>query len=79
MVETAKVNAQYCYEGYQAFLPIEVEWAETGLVLISLTFLSIHGLWCLQTELNFVKKGLAKHFEAVRSLWQYGRRDQNRR
>ena len=30
LVETAKANAQYCYEGYRAFQPIEVEWAETG-------------------------------------------------
>jgi len=33
LVETAKANAQYCYEGYPAFQPMEVEWAETGLVL----------------------------------------------
>jgi hypothetical protein len=33
LVETAKANAQYCYEGYRAFQPMEVEWAETGLVL----------------------------------------------
>ena len=33
LVETAKANAQYCYEGYRALQPIEVEWAETGLVL----------------------------------------------
>jgi len=33
LVETAKANAQYCYEGYRAFEPMEVEWAETGLVL----------------------------------------------
>jgi hypothetical protein len=33
LVETAKKNARYCYEGYRAFQPIEVEWAETGLVL----------------------------------------------
>ena len=33
LVETAKANAQYCYEGHRAFQPIEVEWAETGLVL----------------------------------------------
>ena len=33
LVETAKANAQYCYEGYRAFQPIEVSWAETGLVL----------------------------------------------
>ena len=33
MVETAKANAKYCYEGYRALQPMEVEWAETGLVL----------------------------------------------
>ena len=33
LVETAKTNAHYCYEGYRAFQPIEVSWAETGLVL----------------------------------------------
>lgn len=33
LVETAKANARYCYEGYRALQPIEVEWAETGLVL----------------------------------------------
>jgi len=33
LVETAKAGAAYCYEGYRAFQPIEVEWAETGLVL----------------------------------------------
>ena len=33
LVETSKANAQYCYEGYRAFQPMEVEWAETGLVL----------------------------------------------
>jgi hypothetical protein len=33
LVETSKSNAQYCYEGYRAFQPIEVVWAETGLVL----------------------------------------------
>jgi len=30
---TTKANAQYCYEGYKAFQPIEVSWAETMLVL----------------------------------------------
>jgi hypothetical protein len=34
LVETAKANAKYCYEGYKAFQPIEVSWAETGLVLM---------------------------------------------
>lgn len=33
LVETSKANAQHCYEGYRAFQPVEVEWAETGLVL----------------------------------------------
>jgi hypothetical protein len=33
LVETAKADAQYCYEGYRALQPMEVEWAETGLVL----------------------------------------------
>lgn len=33
LVETSKANAQYCYKGYRAFQPVEVEWAETGLVL----------------------------------------------
>ncbi len=33
LVETSKANAQYCHEGYRAFQPVEVEWAETGLVL----------------------------------------------
>jgi len=33
LVETAKANAKYCYEGYRAFQPMEVEWAETELVL----------------------------------------------
>lgn len=33
LVETAKANAHYCYEGYRAFRPMEVEWAETALVL----------------------------------------------
>ena len=33
LVETAKANAQYCYEGYRALQPMEVECAETGLVL----------------------------------------------
>jgi hypothetical protein len=33
LVETAKANARYCYEGYRAFQPVEVAWAETGLVL----------------------------------------------
>lgn len=33
LLETSKSNAQYCYDGYKAYQPIEVEWAETGLVL----------------------------------------------
>ena len=33
LVETSKANAEYCYEGYKAFQPMEVSWAETGLVL----------------------------------------------
>ena len=33
LVETSKANAFYCYDGRKAFQPIEVEWAETGLVL----------------------------------------------
>ena len=33
LVETAKREALYCYEGYRAFQPMEVCWAETGLVL----------------------------------------------
>ena len=33
LIETTKANAQYCYEGYKAFQPIEVSWAETMLVL----------------------------------------------
>jgi len=33
LVETSKANARYCYEGHKAFQPIEVTWAETGLVV----------------------------------------------
>ena len=33
LIETTKANARYCYEGYKAFQPIEVSWAETMLVL----------------------------------------------
>jgi len=33
LVETSKANAMYCYEGYKAYQPIEVSWAETGLVV----------------------------------------------
>lgn len=33
LVETAKADAQYCYDGYKAFQPIEVSWAENLVVL----------------------------------------------
>lgn len=33
LVETAKADAKVCYEGYPAYQPMEVVWAETGLVL----------------------------------------------
>jgi hypothetical protein len=33
LVETSKANTRYCYEGYRAFQPMEVSWAEMGLVL----------------------------------------------
>ena len=33
LVETSKADALCCYEGYKAFQPIEVVWAETMLVL----------------------------------------------
>ena len=33
LIETDKANAKYCYDGYKAFQPIEVSWAETMLVL----------------------------------------------
>jgi hypothetical protein len=33
LVETSKAEARYCYEGYKAYQPMEVAWAETGLVL----------------------------------------------
>jgi hypothetical protein len=33
LIETSKANARYCYEGYKAYHPIEVSWAETLLVL----------------------------------------------
>ena len=32
LVETNKANAFYCNDGYKPLQPIEVEWAETGLV-----------------------------------------------
>jgi len=33
LVETDKTEARYCYEGFKAFQPVMVCWAETGLVL----------------------------------------------
>ena len=33
LVETTKGEAKVCYEGYKAFQPMIVSWAETGLVL----------------------------------------------
>ena len=33
LVETTKAEAKVCYDGYPAFQPMEVAWAETGLVL----------------------------------------------
>lgn len=33
LIETNKANARYCYEGYKAYQPAEVCWAETMLVL----------------------------------------------
>lgn len=33
LVETSKANARYCYEGYKAYQPMLVCWAETRLVL----------------------------------------------
>jgi len=33
LVETGKADAHCCYDGFKAFQPIEVCWAETGLVL----------------------------------------------
>lgn len=33
LIETNKANAKYCYDGYKAFQPIQVCWAETMLVL----------------------------------------------
>lgn len=33
LVETSKEEAQYCYEGYKAYQPVEVSWAQTKLVL----------------------------------------------
>jgi len=33
LVETGKANARYCYDGYKAYQPAEVSWAETMLIL----------------------------------------------
>ena len=33
LVETSKADALYCYEGYKAYQPMEVQWAQTGLLL----------------------------------------------
>jgi hypothetical protein len=33
LVESTKADARYCYEGYKAYQPMVVTWAETGLVL----------------------------------------------
>jgi len=33
LVESSKANARYCYDGYKAYQPMLVCWAETGLVL----------------------------------------------
>ena len=33
LVETTKADALRCYEGYKAYQPMEVAWAESGLVL----------------------------------------------
>jgi hypothetical protein len=33
LVETDKAEARYCYDGFKAFQPLVVCWAETGLVL----------------------------------------------
>lgn len=33
LIETNKADAKYCYEGYKAFQPAQVSWAETLLVL----------------------------------------------
>jgi len=34
LVETHKEGARHCYEGYTAFQPVVVTWAETGLILV---------------------------------------------
>jgi hypothetical protein len=33
LIETNKAKARYCYDGYKAYQPIQVSWAETMLVL----------------------------------------------
>ena len=33
LVETDKAGARYCYDGFKAFQPLMVSWAETGLVV----------------------------------------------
>lgn len=33
LIEINKANARYCYDGYKAYQPIQVSWAETMLVL----------------------------------------------
>jgi hypothetical protein len=33
LIETNKAKARYCYDGYKAYQPIQVTWAETMLVL----------------------------------------------
>ena len=33
LIETSKAEARYCYDGYKAYQPIEVSWAQTMLVL----------------------------------------------
>ncbi len=33
LIETSKANARCCYDGYKAYHPIQVSWAETMLVL----------------------------------------------
>jgi hypothetical protein len=34
LVEISKANAKHCYEGYKAFQPVVVNWAETGLMMV---------------------------------------------
>jgi hypothetical protein len=33
LIETSKANARYCYDGYKAYQPVQVSWAQTLLVL----------------------------------------------